>query len=204
MSAPDLSMLGAGFSSEALGSQAVFRAVLQALSHPGTVVEVSHDAEVPVGAQSASAAALLALLDSDCSVWLSPALQAAGAWLRFHTGCEIVADAANARFVWVARGDAMPALGSLAQGSDAYPDQTATCIVEVDQLQGDGTDGWGLSGPGVKGEQRLRAQGLPQDWATQWAANHAAFPRGVDVLLAAGAQLVGMPRTTALRGTVEA
>lgn len=204
MNAPDLSMLGAGFSCEALGSQAVFRAVLRALSHPGTAVDVPHDAEVPAGAQSAGAAALLALLDSDCTVWLSPALQAAGTWLRFHTGCEIVAEAAQARFVWVARGDALPALASLAQGSDAYPDQSATCIVEVDHLQGGGAEGWVLSGPGVKGKVPFRAKGLPEDFAAQWAANHAVFPCGVDVLLAAGAQLVGLPRTTALREVVEA
>jgi alpha-D-ribose 1-methylphosphonate 5-triphosphate synthase subunit PhnH len=63
-----LSALGAGFSSEALGSQAVFRAVLQALSQPGDPVAIAHDAEVPATGHAASAAVLLALLDSECAL----------------------------------------------------------------------------------------------------------------------------------------
>ena len=51
-----LSALGAGFSSEALGSQAVFRQALQALSHPGRCIAVPSDAQVPQGAHPASAA----------------------------------------------------------------------------------------------------------------------------------------------------
>ena len=57
MTAHALSALGAGFSNEALGSQAVFRAVLQALSQPGQPVRVDHDAQVPAVGHSASAAA---------------------------------------------------------------------------------------------------------------------------------------------------
>ena len=93
MSTTPLASLGAGFSNEAFGSQAVFRAVLQALSHPGRTVAVEHDAQAPAVGHSASAAVLLALLDSDCTLWLSPKLAAsdAGAWLRFHTGCTVVA-----------------------------------------------------------------------------------------------------------------
>ena len=133
MSTPTLASLGAGFSNEAFGSQSVFRAVLQALSHPGRRVAVVHDAQTPAAGHAASAAALLALLDSDCTLWLSPRLEAseAGAWLRFHTGCTLVSQAGDARFVWVGEGDAIPELSSLAQGSDIYPDQSATCVVDV-------------------------------------------------------------------------
>ena len=84
MSTTPLASLGAGFSNEAFGSQAVFRAVLQALSHPGRTVAVEHDAQAPVVGHAASAVVLLALLDSDCTLWLSPRLATsdAGAWLR--------------------------------------------------------------------------------------------------------------------------
>ena len=60
MSTPTLASLGAGFSNEAFGSQSVFRAVLQALSHPGRRVAVVHDAQTPAAGHAASAAALLA------------------------------------------------------------------------------------------------------------------------------------------------
>ena len=154
MSTTPLASLGAGFSNEAFGSQAVFRAVLQALSHPGRTVAVEHDAQAPAVGHSASAAVLLALLASDCTLWLSPKLAAsdAGAWLRFHTGCTVVADAAQARFVWVAQGDALPALNRLALGTDICPDQSATCVVDVSRAATtvDASDAWHLRGPGIQ------------------------------------------------------
>lgn len=201
MSTTPLASLGAGFSNEAFGSQAVFRAVLQALSHPGRTVAVEHDAEAPAVGHAASAAVLLALLDSDCTLWLSPKLAAsdAGAWLRFHTGCTVVADAAQAHFVWVAQGDALPALSRLALGTDIYPDQSATCVVDVSRAAittVDASDAWHLRGPGIQDVAALQVDGLPDDFEAPWAANHAVFPRGVDVLLATADHIVGLPRTT--------
>ena len=200
MSTTPLASLGAGFSNEAFGSQAVFRAVLQALSHPGRTVAVEHDAQAPAVGHSASAAVLLALLDSDCTLWLSPKLAAsdAGAWLRFHTGCTVVADAAQARFVWVAQGDALPALNRLALGTDIYPDQSATCVVDVSRAATtvDASDAWHLRGPGIQEVAALQVDGLPDDFEAQWAANHAMFPRGVDLLLGTPDHIVGLPRTT--------
>ena len=204
-----LSALGAGFSSEALGSQGVFRAVLQALSQPGAPVVVAHDAEVPATGHEASAAVLLALLDSECTLWLSPRLAAsqAGVWLRFHTGCVLVDSPEQARFAWVAAGDAMPALAGLQCGSDEYPDQSATCVVDVAVLAPavHGAGAWRLTGPGIRDAQHLHVAGLPGDFTAQWADNHGAFPRGVDVVLATASHIAGLPRTTCIEpSTVEA
>lgn len=208
MSPQDLSQIGAGFSDLALGSQAVFRATLQALSLPGRPVTVSHDAETPAEGHPASAAVLLALLDADCSLWLSPRLanSPAAAWLRFHTGCQLTSDLAQARFVWVAAGDALPDLAGMAQGSDADPDQSATCVVDLPMGFGDATatGAWTLRGPGIPTTQALAAPGLPADFALQWQANHAAFPRGVDLLLASATEVVGLPRTTQISLVSEA
>lgn len=204
-----LSALGAGFSSEALGSQGVFRSVLKALSQPGDPVAIGHDAEVPGTGHAASAAVLLALLDSECTLWLSPRLVAsqAAVWLRFHTGCVLVDAPEQARFAWVAAGDAVPALASLQRGSDEYPDQSATCVIDVAVLAPavEGAGAWRLTGPGIRGAQHLRVAGLPGDFAAQWAENHGAFPRGVDVVLATATHIAGLPRTTRIEpSTVEA
>lgn len=201
MNANMLSTLGAGFTDAALGSQAVFRSALQALSHPGRIVELSHDAQVPPQGHGASAALLLALLDPDCRLWLSPSLAGsdAAAWLRFHTGCVLVEEPAQAQFAWIGEGDACPPLDAFAQGSDAYPDQSATCVIDVMEVSAPAEGNaprWTLRGPGIQDRNAIAVEGLAPAFAAQWSANHALFPRGVDVFLAAPRCIVGLPRTT--------
>jgi alpha-D-ribose 1-methylphosphonate 5-triphosphate synthase subunit PhnH len=196
-----LASLGLGFGDEARGSQRVFRAALDALSRPGRIVTVEHDAQVPGGAHSASAALMLALLDSDCTLWLSPLLVQSGsaAWLRFHTGCQLVTEPRQAQFAWVACDDAIPALTQLRPGTDEYPDQSATLVLDVGSFNLAGTaQTWTLTGPGIEGETTLAVDGLTTDFAAQWNDNHDRFPRGVDVYLAAANSLVGLPRSTRL------
>lgn len=208
MKPQELSTLGAGFSQEAFGSQKVFRAALQALSHPGQLVDVMHDAEVPRVGHAASAALLLALLDADSGLWLSPALRDsdAAAWLRFHTGCKLVEAPGEAQFAWLAVSDALRPLAHFSNGSENYPDQSTTCVIDVADLGHAADEGqdWRLSGPGIQDRACLRVTGLPQDFVAQWAANYAAFPRGVDLFLATPRQIVGLPRSTRIEHTVEA
>ncbi len=208
MKADDLQQVRPGFHDASIGSQAVFRAALSALSHPGRVIEMPDVSALPRHGHGAAALLLQALIDSDCSVWLSPSLAGtdAAAWLRFHTGCRWAASATSARFLWVAAGDELPALSTLDAGTDEYPDQSATCVVEVPAL-GAGIDGdalaLNLQGPGIATTQTLSVQGLPQDFAAQWDASHRRFPRGVDLFLATPTHLAGLPRTTRIRATQE-
>lgn len=200
-----LQNLVAGFAHEAYGSQAVFRTALNALSHPGRPLEMPLNTALPRQGQGAAAALLLGLVDADTTLWLSPTLAGSDAatWLRFHTGCTWVLDPADAQFVWVAQGDALPDLARLRQGSDAYPDQSATCVLEVSHLQSEDT-GWTLQGPGILGQRRLQVHGLSADFPAQWSHNHGSFPCGVDVFLCTATQIVGLPRTTRLLNAEEA
>jgi alpha-D-ribose 1-methylphosphonate 5-triphosphate synthase subunit PhnH len=202
MNANTLQNMRAGFSDEALGSQAVFRVALHALSHPGRAQAMPIEAETPPGGHPASAVLLLALLDADCTLWLSPTLAASAtaAWLRFHTGCRLVDAPAQAGFVWVAQGDGVPGLATLAQGTDADPQDSTTLVIDV--------PGWQagprlqLTGPGIQSTQGLQAEGLTDDFVAQWQTNHSAFPCGVDLFLATHTEVCGLPRTT--RITTEA
>ncbi len=198
MKQEDLQKVVPGFDDPVLGSQVIFRRALEALSMPGRVVEVPEVGVRPPIGHEAAAFLLLALLDSDCTLWLSASLRnsAAQVWLRFHTGCRFVDDPAKARFLWLARGDAWPSLSVMYSGSEEYPDESSTCVMEVASLHG--KHAWQMSGPGIDGSKVLKADGLPADFDTQWQANHAAFPRGVDVFLATDRQLLGLPRTTRL------
>lgn len=209
--AADLSTLGAGFADLARGSQAVFRTALDAMSHPGRPLAMQAEVQAPARGNTAAAVLLLALLDADSQLWLSPSLAAgdAGAWLRFHTGCVLVSDPTQAQFVWTTHEEllAIGAIETLAMGSDAYPDQSATCVIDVPDFLSvaDGIDigAWVLSGPGIDGETRLHVAGLSSAVAAgflaQRAVNHASFPRGVDVFLASPGRIVGLPRSTQVR-----
>ncbi|MCA4904793.1 MAG: phosphonate C-P lyase system protein PhnH [bacterium] len=198
----DLSGLGAGFEDASIGSQTVFRHCLDALSHPGKViaVEPSIALSTPAGMHRPAAAILLALLDQDTRLWLSPALRggSAGSFLRFHTGCTIVETPASADFGLVASGADLPSLSDFEAGSESYPDRSATLVVQCAALTAAG--GWTLTGPGIRERARLSAEGIGSTFASQWAANRAGFPCGVDVFFASADALAALPRTTRLEG----
>ena len=55
-----------------------------------------------------------------------------------------------------------------------------------------------LRGPGIEDSRRFNADPLPPGFWAQARANHAGFPRGVDILFAAPGQLTALPRSTRL------
>jgi alpha-D-ribose 1-methylphosphonate 5-triphosphate synthase subunit PhnH len=180
-----------GFADPVLGAQGCFRALLDAMARPGRTQRIAGPALPPLPLGAAAAAALLTLADADTPVW-TDAGPAAEAWLRFHAGCPLVAEPAEAVFL-LATGTP-PHLASLAQGSEEEPHRSATLLLQLAGLE-EGT-GWRLTGPGIEHEHRLLAEGLPADFTTQWADNRGGFPRGVDVVLCAGDRLAALPRTT--------
>lgn len=214
MTTVDLSGIEAGFSDLALGSQTVFKAALYALSHPGKRVNVAHDAKPPPPGHGSSAALVLALVDAESRVWLSPSVASgnAGPWLRFHTGCSLVEDPGAAHFAWASHLSELPELKRFSQGSLRYPDQSALCLIDVESLDvpPDGATtpvgacrsdrNFILRGPGILEQAQLRVGGwsksLTERFSQEMAANHAGFPCGVDVFLATRSDLVGLPRTT--------
>jgi alpha-D-ribose 1-methylphosphonate 5-triphosphate synthase subunit PhnH len=182
-----------GFADPVLDSQRCFRAVLEAMSRPGRVVEAGEGLAPPAPLAPAAAAVLLTLVDADTPLWLDAGADAV-AWARFHCGAPIIGDLAAAAFA-LATG-VPPALEALDAGTDEEPHRSATLILQVAAL-GEGA-GWALTGPGIEAEHRLRVDGLPGGFREAWAANHQKFPRGVDVVLCAGTRLAALPRSVAL------
>ena len=183
-----------GFADAPVDSQIVFRTLLDALAHPGRVYELDAPCGVPAGLSPAMTAALLTLVDIDTPLWLPSGTGAdLGRFLRFHCGSRIMEEPRLASFVALPAGHDMPALVDCSQGDPAYPDRSATLIIEVQSLESGAP--LRLSGPGIKDTQRLRVQGLPGDFIGQWKANNQRFPLGVDVILTHGRLVCGLPRT---------
>jgi len=184
-----------GYDDPVAGAQSAFRAALHALAHPGTLVRTAPPRGVPPGLSPAMTALLLTLADADTPLWLPPGTDRATlGYLRFHCASPMADDPAEARFVAVPAGAAPPPLAACRQGEPAYPDRSATLLLEVQSL----TAGRAvtLRGPGIAARAPLAAAGLPGDFWRQWRDNHGRFPLGVDVLLTCGDQLCGLPRTT--------
>lgn len=198
MSAPmlvDLSTIGRGFEDPALDSQSVFRQILSAISKPGEIHPAAMKLENPEGLHPAAAAVLLALLDQDTRLWLSPAFAGGvtGTYLRFHTGCVLTDDPMTADFVLACPGE-MPPLGDISLGSEEYPERSATVVLQVQHLSNDA--GWRLSGPGIDGQASLNVAGLEASFLAVWRQSQLQFPRGFDLIFASADQLAAMPRTT--------
>ena len=189
--------LDGGFAEPVLGAQEAFRALMDALANPGQPQALGHDLQHAPGLAPELAAVALTMCDHDTLVWLDPVLAASEgivAWLRFQTGAPITADATAAAFALVASPEQLPRLDSFALGIDEYPDRSTTIALALPSLAGGPM--LTLRGPGIKTTQTIAPAGLPESFVEQWTDNRELFPRGVDLLLVADGQVIGLPRTT--------
>lgn len=188
-----------GFAAPALDSQAMFRTVLEAMAHPGRVLTTPPVLPAPPVALHAPTHALaLTLLDLETTVWLDAGLRrpALLETLRFQCGCRIVEEPERAGFALIGDPLAMPPLEAFALGTPEYPDRSTTLILQVEALRNDGD--LTLRGPGIENSARLGVAGLGPGFWGQWAANHALFPQGVDLVLTTADQLAALPRSIAV------
>ena len=186
----------AGFSDPVHQSQAAFRALLAALSEPGTIQVLPGAVAAPEGLCAAAATALLTLADYETPLWLPPALRdgAAGAWLRFHCGASLADVPAEASFAVVGGDDTAPALADFAPGTDLFPDRSATVIVQCAALEGG--ESVLLFGPGIETRREIAPRGLRPGFWAEVTANAALYPLGIDIILASGEAVIGLPRST--------
>ena len=178
-------------------AQAVFRALLAAMAEPGTVHHVAPDLAPPAPLSPGAAGVALALLDLETQLWFDGADGAGAAalgFLQFHTGVRRADAPARADFALVTDGLRLPPLDVFRQGTDEEPELGATLIIQVSAIAAEA--GWRLSGPGIAGERNLRIGGLRPGLAADLAANIGRFPRGVDLVFAAGRTICALPRTT--------
>ncbi len=185
-----------GLADPVFDSQAVFRAVLDAMARPGRIADLPIQMEGPRPLHDSAAAVCLTLLDLDTPLWLDGAADQPGVreYLRFHCGCPITGDAGGAAFAVVADPAGMTDLALFPTGTPEYPDRSATLILQVPCLGAGRT--LQLSGPGIEGATELRVDGVPKALWEAVQANHALYPCGLDFILAAPGRLAALPRST--------
>jgi alpha-D-ribose 1-methylphosphonate 5-triphosphate synthase subunit PhnH len=184
-----------GFADPVGQAQASFRAVLDAMARPGTLVRVGDGLTPPPPLDPATGAVLLTLVDHDTPLWLDAASATARDWIAFHCGARFTDAPAAAAFALAL---ALPDLMTLSPGTHEQPEAAATLILQVGSLT-EGTR-YRLRGPGLRGTSTLLVRGLPDDFVAIWQRNRGGFPLGVDLVLCAGTMLAALPRSV----TVEA
>jgi alpha-D-ribose 1-methylphosphonate 5-triphosphate synthase subunit PhnH len=196
MSAGIFDRLGPGFSDPVHDAQACFRLVLDAMAHPGRIVELQRPlggpAPAPLG--MAATATALCLCDHDTPVWLDAGAQAAAHYLAFHCGSRVTPTPGEASFAFASNPDATPPLDQFMLGTDEYPERSTTLVVEAGGLSG--VNGVRLSGPGICDTWSLSVAGLPARFWTERLMLAELAPRGIDVLFSCGDRLVALPRST--------
>ncbi|MEW8277533.1 MAG: phosphonate C-P lyase system protein PhnH [Candidatus Thiodiazotropha sp.] len=162
-----------------------YRALLDAISHPGWVKSILHQAGSP-----ASTAVLATLLDAEVSLADPEGLLEAADWplLQASTAAPEEADYILCMGSKVAQ--FQPRLGSLPS-----PEQSATLIICVDSLH-EGELKISLEGPGVNGNADCAIAGLLPDWLSQREDWVCGYPLGVDLLLVDDSAVLALPRTT--------
>lgn len=198
----DAQPLDGGFADPVMQSQTAFRAIMDALANPGTIQALALGLTPPAPLSPELAVVALTLCDHDTPLWLDPdlATDAVLGWLRFHTGAPVTRERAEAKFALTH--DPRLVLAAFNQGTDLYPDRSTTIVVALPAL--DDWTTWELTGPGIDGSTTIAPRGLPDDFLDQWADSRVQFPCGVDLLLVAAGQLVGLPRTTRTTRITEA
>ena len=189
-------VLDGGFTDPVLQSQTVFRAVMDALANPSTIQKVSTAVSIPQPLTAELASVALTLCDHDTSIWLDQKLAGQASvleYLGFHAGATVVEQPGRANFAFATAADQLPAFEQFNLGTQEYPDRSTTIVLAVAALTG-GAE-LSVRGPGIKGHGHISPVGLPGDFLAQWAANRELFPRGIDLLLVAPGQVMGLPRS---------
>ena len=190
-----------GFDDPARDSQTVFRVVMNALARPTRLQKLAVALQPPTPLTPELAAIALALADHDAPIWLDPPLArspAAVTYLRFHAGAPIVSDPKEAAFALVCDPANLPPFEAFAFGTEEYPDRSTTIVIAVDGF--DGPEALTVEGPGLETSGSMSPTPLPADFPDRMVANHAMFPRGLDVVFAAPGLVAGLPRSSRSSG----
>lgn len=200
--------LAGGFGEPVFQSQNVFRMLMDGMARPGTIRAIEADAGQPEPLGPAAGAIALTVCDHETPVWLSAGFtgSAVGDWLGFHTGAPMTREKAEARFAFLETGATISSFGLFAAGTQEYPDRSTTIVIEVAAFGEGATSAHApshalsgaltLSGPGILEAKTIEVKGLLDVFPRLWADNRALFPRGVDVVLTAGRDMLCLPRTT--------
>jgi alpha-D-ribose 1-methylphosphonate 5-triphosphate synthase subunit PhnH len=191
------SIIYPGLENPVADAQTVFRKLLSGASEPGLIMSIDNPYEHPEPLSLATYAIALTLFDQSTHVHLSPSLVVKDVTnsLRFHAGVKLSHSIPQAHFV-ICNEDDRPDMRQLNQGSETYPDQSCTLIIQCKSFSTG--DCYQASGPGIENNRRIRCSGIDSALMQQRKHMQAQFPRGIDIIMVCEQTFLYLPRTTQL------
>jgi len=193
---------------EIYDSQAVFRVLLDALSRPGSVLQLPQVQYpgAPKGFCRPALSVLKTLCDHRVTFAVGSAMRTADLVryleINLATRHETTGEADYALFDGRTYDDDFR---RLKRGTAEVPETSATALVCVDWLAEGRADRpepsfrAGLAGPGIEGRTVLHAVGLHPGYVAARAQATRGYPEGIDLLLVdTSGRLAGIPRTTSV------
>lgn len=186
-----------GLQNPVMDAQQIFRQLLNGMSQPGSIAAIDYTVQHPMGLNPATYAVALSMLDQDTPLKLAASVNNAAARdsLHFHNSVPLVDSVSAADFVICNEVD-RPDLETLNIGSDAWPDQSCTLIVQCQSFYNGIT--YRATGPGIQSSTKIRCSAFNDTLPHQREKLAHRFPLGIDLILTCGKEFFCIPRTTKL------
>lgn len=187
---------------EVFDAQAHYRLLLDAMARPGKVNFLpTLELTPPAGIHQASVLVAFALLNADtCFAVVGHDPISVGEYLLLNTSARSVTTA-EADFVFVqGRRATAEDLSNLKPGSLSYPEESATLVVDVDEISSEPVPDaliLELRGPGVDGRRKIYIRGLDPSILYALEEQNLEFPLGIDAIFTdAGQRFFCIPRSS--------
>ncbi|MFE5318871.1 phosphonate C-P lyase system protein PhnH [Paenibacillus sp. NPDC056579] len=181
--------------------QTVYRKVIDSMSRPGTITELSEEAGKleREGSMMPSTLVLAKMvLDTEVTFKVISEREAEAVHMLGQTTYAKEADVSDADYIFVLRdaapGELQRALEKAKIGELGDPHFSATFIIEAASLTGG--EKLRLTGPGIQSHAQAEPQ-TGDNWIDMRAERNAEFPLGLDLIFVdADHRLLALPRTT--------
>ncbi len=184
--------------SSAQNQAKTFRLILEAMSHPGRIVDFKVPSLSPTSGLSAEMATLLfTLCDFQTSIWMKSKAVGIEKFLKFHAGATFTNTKSAATYAIVNDPEKLSSLEEFAQGTHEYPDRSTTLVIQADTMSNGGRIS--LAGPGIANQTRFNVEKLGVLFWADVAANHAQYPLGVDLIFVSKGKIAAIPRSTQIQ-----
>ncbi|MDT8421962.1 MAG: phosphonate C-P lyase system protein PhnH [Desulfuromonadales bacterium] len=177
---------------------AVFRALLQAMSRPGSIQplpQINLSADPQASSQEHLTNLLDCLFDQEVNYCLAAPDAALSAQIHERWDAQMVA-VEQADFLLVPAGNSHGQLERLKRGTPDFPDQGASVVYQVKSFATGGITPH-LTGPGIKESAQPSINGLESEELEALRQVNSEFPLGVDVIcISLSGELLCIPRST--------